>query len=100
MHTFKDFGIKPQTKSFDGDKIKMDKILNKQILVEEYKINPSKFNERGSGKLLTMQIYFENQKRIVFSGSANLMEMIDRVPKDKFPFFATIVKENERFEFT
>ena len=50
MYSFKDFGIKPQIRSFEGDKIKIDKILNKQIVVEEFKIENSKFNDKGNGK--------------------------------------------------
>lgn len=100
MHSFKDFGIKPQVKCFEGDKIKIDRILNKQILVEEYKIDESKFKDKGTGKLLTLQIFTDNSKRVLFTGSSTLIEMIQKVPKDKFPFMTTIVKENERFEFT
>jgi hypothetical protein len=29
-----------------------------------------------------------------------LMDQIEKVPKEKFPFKTTIIKENERFEFT
>lgn len=99
MHSFKDFNIKPQAKSFEGDKIKIDRILNKPIVVVEYKIDNSKY-EKGNGKCLCIQILVDNSKRILFTGSVNLMEMIDKVPKENFPFMTTIVKENERFEFT
>lgn len=99
MNNFKDFGIKPQSKSFEGDKIKIDRVMNKAILVEAYKIENSKF-EKGNGKCLYIQIFVDNSKRVLFTGSVNLMEMIDQVPKEKFPFYTTIIKENERFEFT
>lgn len=99
MNAFKDFGIKTQVKSFEGDKIKIDRILNKVISVEAYKIELSKF-DKGTGKCLSLQILVDSSKRVVFTGSANLMEMIEQVPKDKFPFNTTIIKENERFEFT
>ena len=59
MNDFKSFGIKPQTKSFEGDKIKIDKVLNKLIVVEDYKIEPSKF-EKGNGKCLFLQIVVDN----------------------------------------
>ena len=99
MDSFKSFGIKPQTKSFEGDKIKIDKVLNKLIVVEDYKIEPSKF-DKGNGKCLFLQIVVDNSKRVLFTGSTNLMEMIQQVPKEKMPFDTTIIKENDRFEFT
>lgn len=100
MHSFKDLGIKATSKSFEGDKIKIDRIQNKEIVVEAYKIEASKFKEKGNGKCLYMQITIDGTKRVLFTGSTNLMEMIEQVPADKFPFKTTIVKENERFEFT
>ncbi len=99
MNQFSQFNIKPQTKSFEGDKIKIDRILNKSIVVDAFKIEASKF-EKGNGKCLYMQIIVDNTKRVLFTGSVNLMQMIEQVPKDAFPFTTTILRENERFEFT
>ncbi len=99
MHSFKDFGIKIETKSFEGEKIKIDRIQNKEITVEAFRIETSKY-EKGNGKCLHVQITFDGAKRVFFTGSVNLMEQIQKVPKEKFPFKTTIVKDNERYEFT
>lgn len=99
MHSFKDFGIKTQDKGFEGEKIRIDRILNKLIVIEKYKIEDSKFGKEND-KCLHIQILVDNSKRVLFTGSGNLMEMIKQVPTDKFPFSTTIVKENERLEFT
>jgi hypothetical protein len=100
MTAFKDLGIKPAEKGFTGDKIKMSKVLNKEIKVEAYKIEPSKFKEKGNGKLLTLQILVDEKQHIIMTGSIYLQDAIVQVPKDKFPFTTTIVEEMERFEFT
>lgn len=99
MHSFSEFGIKTTAKNFEGEKIKIDSVLNKQITVEAYKIEQSKF-EKGNGKRLDMQITVDGTKRLLFTGSINLMDMIQQVPSDKFPFTTTIVRENERLIFT
>ena len=99
MFSFSEFDIKPQVKSFEGDKIKIDRVLNKQITVLDFKIDISKY-EKGTGKCLHLQIEVDSSKRVIFSGSTYLMDMIERVPKDKFPFKTIIVKENERLQFT
>lgn len=99
MNCFKEFGIKASSKNFEGDKIKIDRIINKEIIVEAFKIEDSKY-DKGNGKCLHLQIWVDNAKRVVFTGSATLMEMIDKVPADKFPFKTTIVKESDRFQFT
>ncbi len=99
MKQFKDFGIKPASKSFVGDKIKIDRLLNREIIVHDFKIGDSQF-DKGCKKCLHLQIAIGETKHVVFTGSAVLMELIDRIPKTEFPFVTTIKKENDRFEFT
>lgn len=99
MKKFKDFGIKPSLQSLQGDKIKIDRILNREISVVDYRIEDSKYGN-GSSKCLYMQIQIGETKYVVFTGSVVLIELIQQVPKGDFPFLTTIIKENERFEFT
>ena len=98
MNSFKELGIAPTVKGFTGDKIKIDRILNKQIIVHEFKIEDSKFE--GKGKRLDMQIEVDGAKRIVFTSGTSLIEVIKKIPVEKFPFSTTIVKNDERLEFT
>jgi len=99
MKSFKDFNIKTTSKAFEGDKVKIDRILNKEITVEDYRIENSKY-EKGNGKCLHMQIVLDSSKRVVFTGSVNLMDIIQQIPSTDFPFKTTIIRENERFQFT
>lgn len=97
MKSFKDLGIKPACIGFTGDKVSIDRILNREIIVHQYKIEASKFE--GRGNCLHMQIGVGEELRVVFTGSNILMDAIKQVPKNDFPFKATIVKENKRYEF-
>ncbi|WP_276483586.1 hypothetical protein [Paraflavitalea pollutisoli] len=76
-----------------GDKIKIDRILNRPIVVESFRIEPSKFE--GKGNRLTLQIKIDNNSHIVFTGSQVLMDMIAKVPADGFPFETKIVKQDD-----
>ena|SRR5688572_27711827 len=98
MHNFKDLNIKPKINVFVGDKIPVKKILNVPISVLEFKIEPSKKKEGTD--FLTLQIEKSGEKRIVFTGSKIMMDQINRVPKESFPFTTTIVNDNEYYEFT
>ena len=98
MFNFKDLKIKPKENTFIGDKINIDKILNTEIKVLAYKVEPSK--AKAGTELLTLQIERKGDKNIIFTGSGNLIFMIRQVPKDKFPFTTTIIKEDRRLEFT
>jgi hypothetical protein len=101
MNRFKQFNIKTPAKGFEGDKIKIAKIINREIIVHDFKIEPSKcFKEIGSGKCLQLQISINNEKHIVFTSSTGLIEAIKQITKDKFPFLTTIIEENDRFIFS
>lgn len=99
MKSFKDLGIKPPVQTFQGDKIKITRIINREIVVHDYRIENSKFASNNS-KCLYLQISISDVKHLVFTGSTVLMETIQQIPKENFPFLTTIIKENERFEFS
>lgn len=99
MNLFNQFGIAPTEKGFTGDKIKINRILNREIIVKDFKIEPSKFTE-GSGKRLCIHLELNGIEHIIFTGSVVLMETIERVPRNGFPFKTTIINNNDRYEFT
>lgn len=102
MGKFSEFGIELEksASSFDGDKLHMDRILNREIHVHDYKIEKSKFEDKGNGKRLCLSFSIGQSRHIVFTGSTQLMNLIDKVPKDKFPFDTVIIKQNGGFLFT
>ena len=103
MNNFNQFGIKVTSKNFIGDKIKISRLLGKEIVVYDWKVEESKvkaFHDRGAGKCLHLQISLNNEKHIVFTSSSGLLEAIKLVPADGFPFSTIIVDENDRYKFT
>ena len=104
MKQFKDLGIPSVEQGFLGDKIKIERILDREISVHKYSITDSKFKDKekykGNGKCLHMEIKLGEQNHVVFTGSGILMSTIDRIPKDSFPFSTKIIKQNDRYEFT
>jgi len=101
MKQFKDFGIKTDLNRYVGPKIRMDKILNREITVWDYRVEESKFQKQGNhSQCLWMQIAIGEEKHVVFTGSRTLIELIQQVPKTDFPFKTTVVREDDRFEFT
>ena len=99
MKSFKDFNIKPSTKLLVGDKIKIAKIMNCEIIINDFSVSESQYSKNKSGKLLTLQIEFKNEPHIVFTGSDVLLDLITQVPLDDFPFTATITQIGDHFEF-
>ena len=99
MKEFKNLGIKPNINYFIGDKIKIDRLLNKEIIVYKYKIEDSKFQKKNN-KCLYLQIKLNDMDYVVFSGSRILIEMIEQVNKNDFPFKTTIIRNEDRLEFS
>jgi hypothetical protein len=99
MKKFSELGIKPSTNRLTCEKIKIAKILNKEIIVKGYRLETSKFGKNKSGKCLYLQIELEKNNHIVFTGSDVLIDLIQQVDDEHFPFVATIIKEGESFEF-
>lgn len=100
MRKFSDFNVTVKSNPFRGDKVKIDRVLNREITVTAYKIEPSDFKEKGDGLRLVLAFTLSGQQHILFTSSLTLKEMIKRVPPEGFPFTTTILKQNERYEFT
>lgn len=98
MKTFSELGIKPVNNSYVGDKIRIDKLIDKPIVVEKFKIQASKF-EKGHGKCLYMRIKLNEEEHVVFSSSVGLMDILTMIKESDFPFQATITKNNGRLIF-
>jgi hypothetical protein len=97
---FKDFGIITSSKSFTGDKIKISRLLNRKIIVEDFKIANSNYTEKGNGKCLHLQIVVDGTRHVTFTGSGVLQQQIEQISRSNFPFETVIVKNNDSFSFT
>jgi hypothetical protein len=98
---FKDLAVKEVSTGLEGNKIPIDTILNRTIIVEDYQIKPSKFEKKtGNGMCLYLQFKMNDYRHIVFTSSICLMEMIQQISKDHFPFETTITKKDKRLLFT
>jgi hypothetical protein len=100
LKQFKDFGITTTANSFTGDKIKISRLLNRKIVVEDFKIAASNYTEKGNGKCLHLQIILDGTKHVTFTGSGVLQQQIEQIPRSNFPFETVIVKNNDSFSFT
>ena len=97
MKNFSDLNIKISDDIFIGNKIKINRILNKEIIVSKFKIEKSKCFK---GECLTLQISFEDDKHIIFTSGVALIEAMRQIPENEIPFKTKIIKQNERYLFS
>lgn len=96
IKTFKQLGIKPIIQTFTGDHIKIEKVLNQEIIIHKFKIVPSKFE----GERLDMQIEYKGENRVLWTTAKYLAQTIQLVNPNDFPIQTTIVKVDEHLEFS
>ena len=91
---FSDFA--EEEKPLDGKKIKIEDILNLEILVVGHSIKCSRYNKNNSGRYLTIQLELEGQIMVVFTGSDVLISQFEKYG-DQIPFLAVIKKINKYY---
>lgn len=98
---FMDF-VEHTDKPFIGDKVKINDVLDKDIIVEKYKIGESNFaGKYNNESCLTIQFKFLSNPEtphILFTGSSVLIDQCNKYG-DKMPFQTKIVKNNKYFSF-
>ena len=95
MRKFSEFAT--EESQFEGDKVKIDDLLNKEIVVSDYKIGKSKYE--GKGNYLTIQVKIENQLKVIFTGSEVLIKQCEKY-QEEMPFMAIIKKVDRYYSFS
>lgn len=85
------------SKPFEGDKKRIDDILNQEILIINFKIRESK--KRQDSSYATIQFNQEEKNFILFTGSTVLIDQLEKY-KNTLPFYATIKKIDRYYTFT
>jgi len=80
----------------DGDKLKLDDILNQELEILAYSLKSSKFKDK---EYLTIQVVFNSKKYVIFTGSEVLIDQLKKY-KSELPFLATIRKINKYYSLT
>jgi hypothetical protein len=83
----------------DGEKMKINDLLNKEILVLAHRIKKSKYGASGGNNCLTIQFMQDGQRFVTFTGSAVLAEQCAAYAGE-MPFTAMIKKIDRYYTFT
>lgn len=96
MKKFSDFATES---ILDGEKLKMEDVLNTEIEVINFVIKDSRYPKNNSGKYLTLQIRKDKRKYIIFTGSDVLIDQMEKYGAN-MPFLTTIRKINKYYSLT
>ena len=88
------FGDFAEEESFEGEKLRLDEVLNKEILVTGYKIKDS--HQKKGKQYLTIHFELDGKQHITFTGSIVLMNQLKKY-ESHLPFLATIKKISQYY---
>jgi hypothetical protein len=86
----------------DGAKVKLESILDKEIVVHGYKVTDSRFKGEGSDKCLTIQFSYptSEERFVIFTGSKVITDQLERNADGNMPFLAIIKRVGKYFALT
>jgi hypothetical protein len=90
---FKDFADAEEMGGLEGDKVKIDSVLNKEILITDYQIRTSHFKEDS---YIIIQFHDEGGLKVIFTTAVVIKKQIEK-HKDQIPFYGTIIKKNKYY---
>lgn len=94
MNKFSDFAVNEHI--LEGLKIPIEEVLDKPIVINNYRLNKSKFKSESDCLMLQTQI--NGQLRVIFTGSKVLSDLCEKY-KDHLPFEAKIIKIKKYYTF-
>lgn len=96
LNKFSDFAIGEA--ALDGDKSRIDDLINKEIVITSYRVQDSKFSKNKSGKYITVQFKYaiDGSPYIFFTGSDVIIDQLGKY-KEQLPFVTTIKKINRYY---
>lgn len=75
----------------DGAKLKIDDVLNREIVVTGCRVSDSRYTKAGAERCLKLQFELDGVKHVLFTGSGVLIDQVQKY-KEEIPFIATIRK--------
>lgn len=83
----------------DGAKMKIEDVLNREILVIGSKIRSSRYGKDAAPRCLTLQFELDGRRHILFTGSSILIEQMEKYSGET-PFLTVIKKIDKYYTFS
>jgi len=97
LQRFSDFAT--EDSPLEGERKRIDEVLNKEIVVTGERIRESKYKDEGRKRYMTLQVEIDGNKYVIFTGSEVLINQIEKY-REHIPFMATMKKVDRYYTFS
>jgi hypothetical protein len=97
VHKFSDFAADDEM-PIEGEKVRIEAILNKSIVITKCKIRNSKYKKDNCDRCASVQFYeveTPSRKEMFFTGSNVIIDLLEKYG-DKIPF-ETVIKKIDKY---
>jgi hypothetical protein len=95
IQRFSDFAI-AESGPFSGEKIGIEDVLDKEVVVTDFAVRPSKIKKNAGEDCLYLQLKMNGRTRMMITGSKVLMKQI-KTYQSHIPFAARIIRKNKKY---
>jgi hypothetical protein len=90
--------ISKETERLEGEKVKLDSILNENIVIHNFSLSQSSFSKNKSGMYVMVQFSKgeSGERKVFFSGSDVLIDQFQRYKED-MPYQVQIKRVNKYY---
>lgn len=102
MNRFADFADTSISPIMDGKKISLEEVLDKEIIILNFRVKNTKYADAKNPDCLTVQFTFEDkpdERRVFFTGSSVLTRQLEQY-KEKLPFISVIKRIGKYYTFS
>lgn len=85
---------------FEGTKIEINELIDRNIVLHDFKIEKSKYPKPGKENCLHLQVAIGEIKYISFTPTLALINQVSQMDKNDLPITTKIIKVGKRLEFS
>lgn len=100
MRKLSELKIELTSPALRGKRIEIEDILDTEIPIYDFSIEPSKFPKKPGDKCMYMQTKVDGKDRVILTIGKTLIALMEKVDKKELPLTAKIIKIDKRYEFS
>lgn len=100
IKSFKSLNVPLPSIGFEGTKIDIQNLIDRDIVLHDFKIQDSKFPKPGKEKCLHLQVAIGEIKYVSFTPTIRLIKQVAGIEKEQLPITTKIIRAGKSLQFS